>query len=116
VKRGVRSWLMRHSHPGNRTSQGMDPTEIYAPHGSFIIFSREYFERGGSLKPGAFLYAEELFVAETCRRLGLKAVYWPVIQVAHDEHVSTAANPAVRHFMATAADYCYKEFFAKVKA
>jgi GT2 family glycosyltransferase len=106
VKRAIRSWLQgKHAQPAT------DSASIYAPHGAFIIFSREYFERGGSLNVGAFLYAEEIFVAETCRRLGLNVTYLPSIEVLHDEHVSTKVNPAIRGFQAEAADYCVREFF-----
>jgi GT2 family glycosyltransferase len=43
---------------------------IYAPHGAFMIFSRKYFESGGYIDDGFFLYGEEITVAEICRRLG----------------------------------------------
>jgi GT2 family glycosyltransferase len=85
---------------------------IYAPHGAFIVFSKEYFLRGGNFDCGAFLFAEEIFVAETCRRLGLRVMYMPSLEVLHDEHISTSGNPAVRRFQAEAADYCTREFFA----
>jgi GT2 family glycosyltransferase len=88
---------------------------IYAPHGAFIIFGKEYFQRGGSLDVGAFLFAEEGFVAETCRKLGLDVRYDPTIEVVHDEHISTRHNPAIRGFHASAADYIYGEFFAQGK-
>lgn len=90
-----------------------ESTRIYAPHGAFIIFSKEYFERGGSLNAGAFLYAEEIFVAETCRSLGLGVVYSPSFEVLHEEHVSTKMHPDIRHFQAAAADYCAREFVAQ---
>jgi len=88
---------------------------VYAPHGAFMIFAREYFERGGTLDVGAFLFAEEGFVAETCRKLGLDVLYDPTIEVLHDEHVSTRHNAAIRGFHTSAADYIYREFFAPEK-
>lgn len=84
---------------------------IYAPHGAFLILSREYFERGANLDCGAFLFAEEIFLAETCRLLGVQISYRPELHVLHDEHVSTAHSPAIRKFKAAAADYIYRNFF-----
>jgi GT2 family glycosyltransferase len=88
-----------------------EPVQVYAPHGAFIIFNRKYFAAGGSLNVGAFLFAEEKFVAETCRHLGLEVRYDPTLHLIHDEHVSTGRNPAIPGFQAEAADYLYREFY-----
>ena len=69
------------------------PRAIYAPHGSFVLFHRSYFAAGGDIKHGARLYGEELFVAESARRLGLKVVYDPRLQVLHRRHSTTQALP-----------------------
>jgi len=76
---------------------GRDPSEtqilpsepIYAAHGSFFIFSRSYFERGGYLDENLFLYGEEISVAEICRSLDLPIIYEPSLRVLHNEHQST---------------------------
>jgi GT2 family glycosyltransferase len=68
---------------------GSQPTAIYAPHGSFLIFSNQFFERGGFLDDGFFLFHEEIGVAETCRKVGLPIVYYPELYVHHEEHSST---------------------------
>jgi GT2 family glycosyltransferase len=107
IKRSIRRRI-----PGNHAQSTKNSTNIYAPHGAFIVFSKEYFRRGGSLNCGAFLFAEEIFVAETCRRLGLHITHSPDLEVLHDEHVSTRGNPAIRRYQAEAADYCFREFFA----
>lgn len=86
---------------------------IYAPHGAFIIFNKNYFARGGSLNCEAFLFAEEIFIAEICRRIGVDVEYLPSLTVLHDEHVATSGNPSIRRFQTEAADYCLREFFAK---
>lgn len=41
---------------------------IYAPFGAFIVFHRQYFESGGHLSYGSFLFGEEIFITETARR------------------------------------------------
>ena len=62
---------------------------IYAPHGSCVVFSRQYFTAGGSLDYPCFLYGEELFVAETVRRIGLSIRVAPALHVLHHEHSTT---------------------------
>jgi GT2 family glycosyltransferase len=107
IRRAIRSWLR-----APRSIAKTSSSNIYAPHGAFVIFNEQYFRRGGNLACGAFLFAEELFVAETCRRLGLRVTYLPSLEVLHDEHISTATNPAIRRFQAASADYCARHFFA----
>ena len=67
-------------------------TSIYAPHGSFIIFSRAFFEAGGFIDDGSFLYAEEFRVAEICLRLGVPVLHDPGLKVWHDDHQTTGRN------------------------
>ena len=70
----------------NRNS---DFTEIYAPHGSFIIFHKRFFQKGGSLDYPPFLFGEEIFVAEMARKLDLKIIYYPKLRILDHEHAST---------------------------
>jgi GT2 family glycosyltransferase len=63
---------------------------IYAPHGSFVVFTRVYFELGGSLSHPFFLYGEEIFVANTVKRLGLRVLYAPSLRLLHREHSTTS--------------------------
>jgi GT2 family glycosyltransferase len=65
------------------------PISVYAPHGAFLIFSRTFFEAGGFIDDGAFLYAEELRVAEMCRQLELPVIHDPELRVWHEESQST---------------------------
>jgi GT2 family glycosyltransferase len=58
---------------------------IYAPHGCIFAFSRRFFEAGGYIDDGYFLYAEEIRVAEMCRHLGLPVIYDPEPKVWHEE-------------------------------
>jgi GT2 family glycosyltransferase len=58
---------------------------IYAPHGAFLIFSRQFFEVGGFIDTDFFLYAEEFTVAEMCLRLGLPVIHDPELRVWHAE-------------------------------
>ena len=95
----------------SRLSGSSSPLPVYAAHGSFIAFNRTYFERGGTLKARAFLFAEEIFVAESCRRLRLPIMYCQGIHVVHSEHAATKASSTTRAFEAAAADYCALHYF-----
>lgn len=87
LRRGLRGLLSRSKTI--RSSLDPSPRPIYAPHGSFFIFKRDYFDAGGHLNYEPFLYYEENFVAEMARRLGLSVLYDPRLRVVHYEHVST---------------------------
>lgn len=63
--------------------------DVYAPHGSCVVFARRYFECGGTLNHPAFLFSEEVFVAETARALRLRVVMEPSLVLWHDEHATT---------------------------
>jgi GT2 family glycosyltransferase len=89
------------------------PMKIYAPQGAFIAFHRSYFERGGTLDHGAFLFGEEIFVAETARRLGMTVMYDPALVIEHTER-STAAglfNRNTSRYRKQASRYLAKTFF-----
>lgn len=87
---------------------------IYAPHGSCIIFSHRYFSRGGTLAYPQILFNEEIFVAETALRLGLKVLYNPRIRVIHAEHVSTGRfrSRKVASLFAESSKYVTETYFS----
>jgi hypothetical protein len=86
VVRKARRRLRLHNDRSNRRDVR---TRIYAPHGSFFIFSRRYFDEGGFIDDGCFLYAEEISVAETCWRLGLPVIHDPELKVSHNDSQTT---------------------------
>jgi GT2 family glycosyltransferase len=85
-KAKMKSWRARR---GNALQRRGRREFVYAAHGSFLIFSRRFFESGGFLDCNLFLYGEEISVAEICRELSLPIVYEPLLQVLHMEHQST---------------------------
>jgi GT2 family glycosyltransferase len=88
------------------TGTAHPPGPIYAPHGAFIPIHRSYFEAGGTLDHGTFLFNEEFLVAETARRLGLEIRYDPSFEVLHAEHATTsifASRVIAKHVAAAAA-------------
>ena len=89
------------------------PEKIYAPQGAFIAFHRSYFQRGGTLEHGAFLFGEEIFVAETARRLGMTILYDPTLVIEHTERSTGAGlfNRQNSRFRRQASRYLARTFF-----
>jgi GT2 family glycosyltransferase len=91
------------------------PEPIYAPFGAFIILHRSYFEHGGNLDHGCFLYGEEIFVAESVRRMNLKIVYDQRLGVTH-RHLGAASlvpSKSRSRFAMDAARYLVNTFFSE---
>lgn len=86
---------------------------VYAPHGSFLILSKNYFAAGGDLEYPEFLFGEEIYIAENIRRLGLKVMYDPSLKVLHEEHRSTKLfrSRKMASYVAPSAAYCANTFF-----
>ena len=105
--RGTRRTAAQEAH--SRTSED----SIYAPHGSCMIFTHRYFERGGDLQFPMFLFQEEIYVAEKARKAGVRVVYEPRIRFVHDEHVSTGLwrSRTLCRFAYESARYTSDTFF-----
>lgn len=84
VVRKLRHHLRRFTRSAKRSS-----CQIYAPHGAILVFSRSFFQRGGSIDDGSFLFGEEIGVAETCLRIGCPIVYNPRLHVLHKDSQTT---------------------------
>jgi len=87
--------------------------KIYAPHGSFLILSKEYFAAGGALDFPCFLFGEEIYLAENLRRLNLDVIYEPSLEVVHQEHKSTKLlkSRKLARFVASSAAFCADTYF-----
>jgi len=72
-----------------KKSNSENSMHIYAPHGSLIIFCKEYFASGGSTNYFNFLWGEEFFVAEECARINKKIYFEDKLNVLHFEHSTT---------------------------
>lgn len=66
------------------------PRLIYAPHGSFILFTNRFFCLGGNLQYPRFLFGEEIFVAEECALRNLHVRYFPDLVINDLDHGSTS--------------------------
>ena len=63
--------------------------KVYAVHGSIIIFSKEFFRKGGMLDTNFELYGEEITTAEISKKYKCETYYIPHLKVFHNEHSST---------------------------
>lgn len=63
---------------------------MYGAHGSFMVFTRQYFVEGARVAYPRFLFGEEGFVAEQLRMHELKIEHVPSIRVFDKEHASTS--------------------------
>jgi len=87
--------------------------EIYAPHGSCMVFTKLFFLNGGSFDYPCFLFNEEVFVGEATKRLNLKVIHDARLQVIDDEHVSTGVfhSRKIAKYFAESAAFVANNYF-----
>ena len=87
----LKKWMggLRREHSGMKENPPHAGQKIYAPHGSCLVFTNNYFINGGLLDPPDFLFGEEIVIAETAARLGLDIEYHPELVIHDYEHAST---------------------------
>lgn len=69
--------------------------EIYAGHGSFMIFTPPFIKTLENLEYFAFLFNEEIYFAEKIRLAGLKTVYCQELEILDYDHASTSKLPSL---------------------
>ncbi len=74
-----------------------DAANVYAVHGSFMIFSSLFFAKGCTLKYPGFLYGEELFIAEQCLKNNVKTYFNPRLKLVHAEHSTSGIIKNRKH-------------------
>lgn len=87
--------------------------DIYAGHGSFMIFTRSFVSAMDKISYPVFLFGEELYFAEIIRNKGLKVKYVPDIVVDDIDHVSTSKMKSRFYYNCNreALKYILKEFY-----
>ncbi|MGE0865718.1 MAG: glycosyltransferase family 2 protein [Vicinamibacterales bacterium] len=90
-----------------------EPRAIYAPHGSMVFVRSAFFERGGTLSYRGFMFGEEIHLAEQARRLGLRILFVPSIEVIHDGGSTTGQVDSVsrREWHRASADVLWEDYF-----
>lgn len=62
--------------------------DIYAGHGSFMLFSWNFVKENIDIRFPSFMYAEEIFFAEVIRQAGLRVRYCPQLKIKNVGSVS----------------------------
>jgi len=90
--------------------------DIYAAHGSFIIFTNSFTEFLQTMEYPCFLFGEEIYLAENLQKLGLRTYYEPKLKVFDFEHVSTGKMRKKAYYLYnyTSIDMLLKEYFKKL--
>src|SRR6266567_442626 len=113
LKASLRLVLARFRGSQGERKQRDTMPPIYAPHGSCIIFSQRYFRNAGSLEYSMFLFGEEIFVAESARKLGLSVMYCSQLTVLDKENAYTGVirtSKVARH-LKDATDHVVQNYF-----
>ena len=108
------NWLYNHTLYRSKKYISHKPGQIYAGHGSFIILTRQYFERCNIIDYPIFLFCEEIYLAEQCLQHHLTVYYCPDIKVTDMEHASTNSFRRSRYcrFNYEALSYILKRYYA----
>ncbi|MGP3789244.1 glycosyltransferase family 2 protein [Pseudomonas sp. B392_1p] len=111
----ARSRVQRRARVSSNKLERSHKKLMYGAHGSFMIFSRNYFANGGSVAYPRFLFGEEVFVAEQLRMHGLNIEHVPSVRIFDKEHASTSqANFAfICAENKKSYDYLYSNFYNK---
>ena len=81
--------------------------QIYAGHGSCMIFSRDFFSNGGFLDTGFSMYGEEISTAEIAKKVNSQLYYLPSLSIIHNEHQSTGKSSLKDNFIHSKKSYYY---------
>ncbi len=107
VKTKLKSFIQK-----AKQNESAEQSVIYGIHGSFMVFHNNYFNKGGVLEYPSFLFGEEIFVGEQCRKNGMKTVFEPSLKILHHEHSSTGIfkNKANAGFIHQSYQYLLKHY------
>ena len=106
--------VLRTSSPKNaEVNIQSEGVQIYAPHGSFVIFTHKFIKKNNKFNYPVFLFGEEIYVAEKSREYNLDVIYLPDLVVFDDEHVSTSLmRPEIyRSYNYKALSYILRHFY-----
>ena len=91
----------------------LEAQEIYAGHGSFILLTRRFVSAYPVIDYPVFLFCEEIYLAELCRKAQLTVRYEPSVIIEDSEHCSTGKMGAFYYKCNyEAIDYILKTYYA----
>jgi len=71
--------------PKSKITSDTSEKRIFSAHGAFIIIGKEYFNRGGYIDDGFFLYGEEDSMGAISQENNIRVGYCPELKVLHKE-------------------------------
>ena len=74
-------------HKEGKEDHGIIP--VYGVHGSFMIFNKSFFNKGGTLDYPFHLFGEEIYLAEFALENRMLVGYDPGLKIIHHEHQTT---------------------------
>jgi GT2 family glycosyltransferase len=90
----LKALLTKRSLAARKATRGT----IYAAHGAMLVFTETFLQQEALLAQVPFLFGEELFIGEICRRHGWSVDREPTLAVWHREHATTGVLPSRRRF------------------
>ena len=63
--------------------------EIYAGHGSFMLFTKAFVDKNPEIHFPGFMYGEEIYLAELVRHAGLTVQYEPILHIDNIGNINT---------------------------
>ena len=86
----------------------------YAIYGCLVFFRRRFFELGGTLCYGGYLWKEELHIAEQARRVGVQEAWIEGLRIVHYQGTSSkkVALQKRRQWSDESAKAIWEEYFA----
>ena len=73
----------------NKKTKVFPRCQIYAGHGSFMLFTRSFVEQNPEIHFPTFMYGEEIWFAELTRSAQLTVQYIPTLRIANIGNIST---------------------------
>lgn len=97
----------------NKTKSRKQTSSCYAIHGSFMCFSKTFFEKKGILHYPSFLYGEELYIGEQCKLIGASCGWTDEVVIEHHEHITTGKIKSRKHigFLYDSISFLKKNYF-----
>lgn len=89
---------------------------VYMIHGSFMIFTRRFFDETAGLKFPSFLYGEEIFVAEEVVRVNKTILHDPSLKVVHagGRTTSLIKKSLQDRYISNSLEILYDRYFASI--
>ena len=87
--------------------------DIYAGHGSFMLFTKAFVEQYKEIHFPGFMYGEEIYMAELTRTAGLKVHYTPALRIVNTGNINTGQiqQSQKSEWSKASLKAIYKQFF-----